>query len=94
MYIISATAKLSNNQIFSNTATHGGGMFVGESAAQVDHNTILAARAEAVTQRLRLPPRTTMVHLESRLRVGFLSSVLRGAFDLDLDEYILTCVTV
>jgi hypothetical protein len=42
VYIISATAKLSNNRIFSNTAHHGGGMFVGLSTAQVDYNTIFS----------------------------------------------------
>ncbi len=42
VYIISATARLNNNQIFSNTAEHGGGMFVGMSTAQVNHNTIFS----------------------------------------------------
>jgi hypothetical protein len=42
VYIISATARLSNNQVYSNTAEHGGGMFVGESMTQMDHNTIFS----------------------------------------------------
>jgi hypothetical protein len=46
IYIISATAIISNNQVFSNTATAGGGMLLQFSVATLSHNTILSNTAE------------------------------------------------
>jgi fibronectin-binding autotransporter adhesin len=42
VYVISATATLSNNQIFSNTAYSGGGLYLRYSDAILDGNVIVA----------------------------------------------------
>lgn len=42
VYVLSATATLSNNQIFSNTAYSGGGLYLRHSAAILDGNAIVS----------------------------------------------------
>jgi hypothetical protein len=40
VYVMTATVALSHNQVFSNAATSGGGVFLGYSSGKVDGNTI------------------------------------------------------
>jgi parallel beta-helix repeat protein len=46
MYIITATATISNSLFFSNTAYNGGGLFLYESATTLSGNTIMSNTAE------------------------------------------------
>jgi len=40
VYVISAAATISNNQVFSNSAEYGGGLFLAHSGATIDGNTV------------------------------------------------------
>ncbi len=46
MYIISATAVVSNNQVFGNRATNGGGIYLADSAAILRGNTVFTNVAD------------------------------------------------
>ena len=45
VYVITATATISNNQIFGNSAGSGGGLYLYSSAATLDRNTIISNTA-------------------------------------------------
>lgn len=45
VYVISATATLSNNQVFSNTADYGGGLVLQDSDATLSSNTVTSNTA-------------------------------------------------
>lgn len=46
VYVLSATATISDNQVFSNTADHGGGLFLSNSAATLSANTVISNTAD------------------------------------------------
>ncbi|NIO71782.1 MAG: DUF11 domain-containing protein, partial [Anaerolineae bacterium] len=45
VYVVTATAAISNNQVFSNTADYGGGLYLYESDATLSENTITSNTA-------------------------------------------------
>jgi parallel beta-helix repeat protein len=47
VYVISATATISNNQVFSNTADYGGGLWQYKSDATLSANTVVSNTASA-----------------------------------------------